>query len=111
MNVRHSAAALAATAMIAAAAPATAANLPPSTSPPPSPSPLVAIPAGVHGGTDLVAALNATDPAPATTQTSDNPSEKEKDSDDGYGTWWTVGVFLVAGIGIGFLISGRRKQP
>ncbi|MFF8968314.1 prenyltransferase/squalene oxidase repeat-containing protein [Streptomyces sp. NPDC014995] len=70
------------------------------------------------GGTDLVAALNATGPTPettgkptgeATTEPSDDDSVKG-DSDDGYGTWWTIGVFLVAGIGIGFLISGRRKQ-
>jgi hypothetical protein len=71
------------------------------------------------GGTDLVAALNATGPAPestgkAATQTSNGSDKSDKsdkgDSDDGYGTWWTIGVFLVAGIGIGFLISGRRKQ-
>ncbi|GGR30695.1 prenyltransferase/squalene oxidase repeat-containing protein [Streptomyces aurantiogriseus] len=73
------------------------------------------------GGTDLVAALNATGPTPqstdktATDKADDDQGEKDtdddsKDSDDGYGTWWTIGVFLVAGIGIGFLISGRRKQ-
>ncbi|GKQ34161.1 prenyltransferase/squalene oxidase repeat-containing protein [Streptomyces sp. A012304] len=68
------------------------------------------------GGTDLVAALNATGPAPQDSE-KPTPSQKQddedsdgKDSDDGYGTWWTVGVFLVAGIGIGFLISGRRKR-
>jgi hypothetical protein len=68
----------------------------------------------VFGGTDLVAALNATGPTPqatekTATETSDDDSVKG-DSDDGYGTWWTIGIFLVAGIGIGFLISGRRKQ-
>ncbi|MFD7130221.1 prenyltransferase/squalene oxidase repeat-containing protein [Streptomyces sp. NPDC059894] len=71
------------------------------------------------GGTDLVAALNATGPAPKATEKPDDSgdekdrsedSEDSEDSDDGYGTWWTVGVFLVAGIGIGFLISGRRKR-
>ncbi|WP_454316670.1 prenyltransferase/squalene oxidase repeat-containing protein [Streptomyces phaeoluteigriseus] len=74
------------------------------------------------GGTDLVAALNATGPAPQSAGEAagghDDSDEKdaeekdsdEKDSDDGFGIWWTVGVFLVAGIGIGFLISGRRKQ-
>lgn len=66
------------------------------------------------GGTDLVAALNATGPTPqatgkTATETSDDDSVRG-DSDDGYGTWWTIGIFLVAGIGIGFLISGRRKQ-
>ncbi|MFM9493448.1 prenyltransferase/squalene oxidase repeat-containing protein [Streptomyces galilaeus] len=70
------------------------------------------------GGTDLVAALNATGPTPQPTGKAtgglqrDDSDEKddEKDSDDGFGVWWTVGVFLVAGIGIGFLISGRRKR-
>ncbi|MFJ8105647.1 prenyltransferase/squalene oxidase repeat-containing protein [Streptomyces sp. NPDC096132] len=70
------------------------------------------------GGTDLVAQLNATGPAPRTEQVLENTdtaeqkdtAEKKDDGDTGYGTWWTVGVFLVAGIGIGFLISGRRKQ-
>ncbi|MFJ9741321.1 prenyltransferase/squalene oxidase repeat-containing protein [Streptomyces sp. NPDC101166] len=75
----------------------------------------------VFGGTDLVAALNATGPAPQPAENSgktatDEPGDKAEDdakgedSDDGYGVLWTVGVFLVAGIGIGFLISGRRKQ-
>jgi hypothetical protein len=65
------------------------------------------------GGTDLVAALNATGPAPQSTgeATPQKADDADKgDSDDGFGTWWTIGVFLVAGIGIGFLISGRRKQ-
>ncbi|MEV6616545.1 prenyltransferase/squalene oxidase repeat-containing protein [Streptomyces sp. NPDC051051] len=67
------------------------------------------------GGTDLVAALNATGPAPQTTGSAkqDDANEADEageDSEDGFGVWWTVGVFLVAGIGIGFLISGRRKQ-
>ncbi|MFJ1805329.1 MULTISPECIES: prenyltransferase/squalene oxidase repeat-containing protein [unclassified Streptomyces] len=68
------------------------------------------------GGADLVAQLNATGPAPqATTKATDQAAEadKKEDSDSGYGVWWIVGVFLVAGIGIGFLISGRgrKRQP
>ncbi|MFE9673060.1 prenyltransferase/squalene oxidase repeat-containing protein [Streptomyces sp. NPDC006259] len=70
------------------------------------------------GGTDLVAALNATGPAPQATDRATGGLQREdsddhdgaEDSDDGFGVWWTVGVFLVAGIGIGFLISGRRKR-
>ncbi|MFI9543277.1 prenyltransferase/squalene oxidase repeat-containing protein [Streptomyces sp. NPDC052016] len=65
------------------------------------------------GGTDLVTALNATGPAPQSTgeATPQKADDADKgDSDDGFGIWWTIGVFLVAGIGIGFLISGRRKQ-
>ncbi|MFJ6723889.1 prenyltransferase/squalene oxidase repeat-containing protein [Streptomyces sp. NPDC091281] len=78
------------------------------------------------GGLDLVTSLNATGPAPRSTGGTDQADgsgsakgeqgdtkgdEKKDDGDDGgFGVWWTVGVFLVAGIGIGFLISGRRKQ-
>ncbi|MEU8648879.1 prenyltransferase/squalene oxidase repeat-containing protein [Streptomyces sp. NPDC048737] len=73
------------------------------------------------GGTDLVAALNATGPAPQATDSAkegtadeageaDDTDGAEEDPEDGFGVWWTVGVFLVAGVGIGFLISGRRKQ-
>jgi hypothetical protein len=70
------------------------------------------------GGTDLVAQLNATGPTPQTTATGKATrqaaeSESKDDSDSGYSVWWIVGVFLVAGIGIGFLISGRgsKQQP
>ncbi|MGW1157015.1 prenyltransferase/squalene oxidase repeat-containing protein [Streptomyces sp. NPDC002513] len=70
------------------------------------------------GGSDLVAALNATGPAPQAadaaqkTDTAEKPGKKA-DSGSGFGMWWIVGVFLVAGIGIGFLLSGRgkRQQP
>ncbi|MGA5357834.1 prenyltransferase/squalene oxidase repeat-containing protein [Streptomyces purpurascens] len=64
------------------------------------------------GGTDLVKQLNATGPAP---QAPEQPSaaDKKDDSDstsDFFGVWWYVGVCLVAGIGIGFLFTGRRKS-
>ncbi|MEY2247618.1 prenyltransferase/squalene oxidase repeat-containing protein [Streptomyces sp. BF23-18] len=66
------------------------------------------------GGKDLVAQLNATGPAPAAAGASASPSEKKndekKDGDNGLGVWWIVGVGLVAGIGVGFLISGRNKK-
>lgn len=64
------------------------------------------------GGQDLVAQLNATGPAPQTTATAQETEKEKKDKkDDGspFGVWWFVGVCLVAGIGIGFLMSGRRK--
>ncbi|MFE9447945.1 prenyltransferase/squalene oxidase repeat-containing protein [Streptomyces sp. NPDC006739] len=61
------------------------------------------------GGTDLVAALDATGPAPAA-----HPAGAEKATKhtkgSGAGVWWIVGVGLVAGIGIGFLLSGRRGK-
>ncbi|MFJ5528714.1 prenyltransferase/squalene oxidase repeat-containing protein [Streptomyces sp. NPDC093261] len=70
------------------------------------------------GGTDLVTALNATGPAPQAADATQKTDKTEKpgkkaDSDSAFGVWWIVGVFLVAGIGIGFLLSGRgkRQQP
>ncbi len=67
------------------------------------------------GGQDLVALLNATGPAPAAQAPSPSPAVKDsdkvtEDDDSSFGTLWTVGVFLVAGVGIGFLLSGRNKR-
>ncbi|MFH8236331.1 prenyltransferase/squalene oxidase repeat-containing protein [Streptomyces sp. NPDC018321] len=73
------------------------------------------------GGTDLVAALNATGPAPqgmaakdtATASNDDDAKDEKEDGkkdDSGFGVWWFVGVCLVFGIGIGFLLSGRNKK-
>jgi hypothetical protein len=73
------------------------------------------------GGVDLVKQLNATGPKPESVSASGSESGKdsgkdekkdEKSDDKGGvgGVWWTVGVFMVAGIGIGFLLSGRKKQ-
>ncbi|MET9964243.1 prenyltransferase/squalene oxidase repeat-containing protein [Streptomyces sp. NPDC006326] len=63
------------------------------------------------GGTDLVSALNATGPAPQTAQAG-NKDEKKKD-EGGSGSqnvWWIVGAGAAAGMGIGVLLSGRRKK-
>ncbi|MEU8683037.1 prenyltransferase/squalene oxidase repeat-containing protein [Streptomyces sp. NPDC048611] len=60
------------------------------------------------GGTDLVAALNATGPKPAAA-----PAKDDKDGDSsggGSGIWWIIGVGLAIGAGIGFLLSGRKKN-
>lgn len=68
------------------------------------------------GGVDLVRQLNATGPAPAATAvpspTATAPSTPEDTSsdDEGLGIWWIVGVGLAFGAGIGFLLSGRRKN-
>ncbi|MEU4143890.1 prenyltransferase/squalene oxidase repeat-containing protein [Streptomyces parvulus] len=69
------------------------------------------------GGTDLVEGLNATGPAPQgakvtdSATTSDAAADEDSDKDDsGFGVWWFVGVCLVFGIGIGFLLSGRNKK-
>ncbi|MEV6175297.1 prenyltransferase/squalene oxidase repeat-containing protein [Streptomyces sp. NPDC051954] len=64
------------------------------------------------GGANLVEQLNATGPAPQATEQATAPSEKS-DDDSSFNVWWIVGIGLVAGIGIGFLLSGRnkRRQP
>ncbi|MCJ1677549.1 terpene cyclase/mutase family protein [Streptomyces sp. APSN-46.1] len=64
------------------------------------------------GGTDLVAALNATGPAP---QASPSPKATGegivmRDDGSGQGIWWIIGAGAAAGIGIGILLSGRRKK-
>ncbi len=62
------------------------------------------------GGTDLVKELNATGPEPAAAASA-AAEEKSEDEGSAFGAWWYVVVFLIAGAGIGFLISGRgRKQ-
>jgi hypothetical protein len=64
---------------------------------------------GDFGGTSLVRSLNEQGPAPH--MASATPGTKKKSDDNSsFGAWWFVGVCLVAGIGIGFLLSGRKKR-
>jgi hypothetical protein len=62
------------------------------------------------GDADLVQQLNATGPTPAAQP--DTAEKSEKDDGDGGtgGVWWVVGICAVAGMGIGFLLSGRKRQ-
>ncbi|MFF1601888.1 prenyltransferase/squalene oxidase repeat-containing protein [Streptomyces mirabilis] len=68
------------------------------------------------GGQDLVKQLNATGPAPASlpaepkASASASSEEAAKKEDSGVSVWWIIGVGLVGGIGIGFLISARNKK-
>ncbi|MFF3453830.1 prenyltransferase/squalene oxidase repeat-containing protein [Streptomyces sp. NPDC002730] len=65
------------------------------------------------GGTDLVAGLNATGPAPESTTGQPTPAadkKKDSESDSGIEVWWIVGVFFVASVGAGILLSGRKKN-
>ncbi|MFD8543832.1 prenyltransferase/squalene oxidase repeat-containing protein [Streptomyces sp. NPDC059649] len=66
------------------------------------------------GGTDLVSALNATGPKPATVSTKAETSGKDEQSDEGkgggLGVVWVVAVGLAIGAGIGFLLSGRKNR-
>ena len=41
---------------------------------------------------------------------SEKKNDEKKDDGNGLGVWWIIGIGLVAGIGIGFLISGRNKK-
>ncbi|MCX5378575.1 prenyltransferase/squalene oxidase repeat-containing protein [Streptomyces sp. NBC_00091] len=64
------------------------------------------------GGTDLVAALNATGPAPVAAPDAE-PQKVESKEEPGSGNqniWWIVGAGAAAGMGIGILLSGRRKK-
>ena len=65
------------------------------------------------GGVNLVEQLNATGPAPkaqAAAQGAEaEKKDEKKDDNDGVSVWWIIGVGLVGGIGVGFLISGRKK--
>ncbi|WBO69394.1 prenyltransferase/squalene oxidase repeat-containing protein [Streptomyces camelliae] len=66
---------------------------------------------GDFGGTSLVRSLNQLGPAPSM-PSAGHETKKSGKSDGGsaFGVWWFVGVCLVAGIGIGFLLSGRKKS-
>ncbi|MEU1078445.1 MULTISPECIES: prenyltransferase/squalene oxidase repeat-containing protein [unclassified Streptomyces] len=68
------------------------------------------------GGADLVAQLNATGPAPAGTSAAEtgkaakSADSDKKDDSSGMSVWWIVGVFFVASVGVGFLVSARKKN-
>ncbi|MGW0823546.1 prenyltransferase/squalene oxidase repeat-containing protein [Streptomyces sp. NPDC002845] len=64
------------------------------------------------GGADLVEQLDATGPASDVSDHSAVPTEPQagEDEDSGVSVWWVIGVGLVGGIGVGFLISGRNKK-
>ncbi|MFH9721884.1 prenyltransferase/squalene oxidase repeat-containing protein [Streptomyces sp. NPDC017254] len=59
------------------------------------------------GTADLVEQLNATGPAPKTPDTS--ASSTSDDDESGFDVWWIIGIGMVVGVGIGFLVSGRKK--
>lgn len=63
------------------------------------------------GGADLVRQLNATGPKPASTpETRERQEAGEEREESGFPVWLAVAVFLVAGVGVGFLLSGRGKR-
>jgi hypothetical protein len=68
------------------------------------------------GGVDLVKQLNTMGPSPAATAlpsptpTGPQPSSGTDSDDSGLSLGWLIGIGLVAGAGIGFLLSMRRKK-
>ncbi|KNB52907.1 prenyltransferase/squalene oxidase repeat-containing protein [Streptomyces caatingaensis] len=61
------------------------------------------------GGTDLVEALNATGPKPAAVEKTTDEEKKDGEGSSS-GTWWFAAVCFVAAVGIGFLLSNRRRK-
>ncbi|MFE6718347.1 prenyltransferase/squalene oxidase repeat-containing protein [Streptomyces albidoflavus] len=69
------------------------------------------------GGTDLVAGLNATGPAPKSAENTagaEDSAKQAEDAEDADGSqisvWWIVGVGVLVGAGIGLMISLRNKS-
>lgn len=68
------------------------------------------------GGVDLVKQLNGMGPSPAATAqpsptpTGPQPSSGTDSDDSGLSLGWLIGIGLLAGTGIGFLLSMRRKK-
>lgn len=58
------------------------------------------------GTADLVEQLNATGPAP---KSPDLSASSTSDDEAGFDIWWIIGIGMVVGVGIGFLVSGRKK--
>ncbi|MFD5736629.1 prenyltransferase/squalene oxidase repeat-containing protein [Streptomyces sioyaensis] len=62
------------------------------------------------GGTDLVTALNATGPEPAAVSGKHKDADASAKDDGGGIPWWIIGVGLAFGAGLGFLLSGRKRD-
>ncbi|MEV5971026.1 prenyltransferase/squalene oxidase repeat-containing protein [Streptomyces sp. NPDC051921] len=60
------------------------------------------------GKADLLEQLNATGPAPKAPDNS-QASAGAADDESGFDVWWIIGIGMVVGVGIGFLLSGRKK--
>ncbi|MFD0368535.1 prenyltransferase/squalene oxidase repeat-containing protein [Streptomyces sp. NPDC127114] len=60
------------------------------------------------GTVDLLEKLNATGPAPKAPDNSQASAGADED-EGGFDVWWIIGIGTVVGVGIGFLLSGRKK--
>ncbi|MFF8275042.1 prenyltransferase/squalene oxidase repeat-containing protein [Streptomyces lateritius] len=63
------------------------------------------------GSVDLVKELSATGPAPQSTpEPTTSAGDRAEDGKSGsFNVWWIIGIGTVVGVGIGFLVSGRKK--
>ncbi|BAU82883.1 secreted protein [Streptomyces laurentii] len=59
------------------------------------------------GTLDLIEQLNATGPAPKAPDNSE--ASTGADDEGGFNVWWIIGIGTVVGVGVGFLLSGRKK--
>lgn len=62
------------------------------------------------GGVNLVGALEATGPGGVTVQATSSESDAESDGSGNQNIWWMVLAGAAAGMGIGIVLSGRRKK-
>ncbi|QKW27304.1 terpene cyclase/mutase family protein [Streptomyces seoulensis] len=64
------------------------------------------------GGLDLVKALNATGPAPRSTDapTPGEAAGTSAKSGGGHALWWTGGILLLVVVAVGVMLGGRRKR-
>ncbi|WMX47287.1 prenyltransferase/squalene oxidase repeat-containing protein [Streptomyces roseicoloratus] len=60
------------------------------------------------GTVDLLKKLNATGPEPKAPDNSQASAGADED-EGGFDLWWIIGIGTVVGVGIGFLLSGRKK--
>ncbi|MFI8965021.1 prenyltransferase/squalene oxidase repeat-containing protein [Streptomyces sp. NPDC053493] len=60
------------------------------------------------GTVDLLEQLNATGPEPKVPDNSQASAGADED-EGGFDVWWIIGIGMVVGVGIGFLLSGRKK--
>ncbi|WP_175439060.1 terpene cyclase/mutase family protein [Streptomyces vilmorinianum] len=62
------------------------------------------------GSVDLLKELGATGPAPQSSPSATASASEKKDEGSGsFDLWWIIGIGMVVGVGIGFLLSGRKK--
>lgn len=62
------------------------------------------------GGTNLVSALGKTGPAPAKDDAGDHEKKKDDNGSGGIAKWTIPAVMFIAAVGVGILLSGRKRK-